>query len=169
MGSFPQYLLRGSQFFWTLLCTALIGNVIANAVSGNPSGVNYAIFVCVLSWLVLLLGAAALFMESLAIPIVLIAGDALATMFTFIAAVVLAAKLGVHSCANATYTLHNNYTNGSFDREKRCRELQASDAFFWFLFASFAGSVVLDFFASRGSTSMRSGGIRRGGPSMSQV
>jgi hypothetical protein len=90
--------LRASQFLWTLLITALVGNVIATAFAGNPSSINYAIFVAVFSWIVLLIGLAAAWMElSDIIPIVL---DALATIFTFVAGVVLAAKLGVHSCGN---------------------------------------------------------------------
>jgi len=170
MVSVAQLLLRGSQFLWTLLVTALIGNVIASAFAGNPSSINYAMFVAAFSWLVLLFGLAAAFFEGLAIPIVLGALDLLATLFTFIAGVVLAARLRVHSCSNHSYTSSNSLTNGSHDQEKRCRELQASTAFFWFLFASFVGSLVLDFF-NRGSTGSfrRSGGIRKGGPSMSQV
>lgn len=100
MPSLVQILLRASQFVWTLLITALIGNVIAEAFAGNAPSINYAIFVAVFSWLVMFYGLAAAIMESLAIPIVMIVLDALATVFTFIAGVVLAAKLGVHSCGN---------------------------------------------------------------------
>jgi hypothetical protein len=90
--------LRASQFLWTLLTTALVGNVIATAFAGNPSSINYAIFVDVFSWIVLLIGLAAAWMEQS--NIILIVLDALATIFTFVAGVVLAAKLGVHSCGN---------------------------------------------------------------------
>jgi hypothetical protein len=100
MVSLPQAVLRGSQFLWTLLITALIGNVIASAFAGNPSSINYAIFVAVFSWLVLFYGFAAAFVEGLARPIVMIVLDGLATLLTFIAGVVLAAKLHVHSCGN---------------------------------------------------------------------
>jgi hypothetical protein len=170
MVSLAQVALRGSQFLWTLLITALVGNAIASAFSGNPSSVNYAIFVAVFSWIVLLYGMTATFIEGLAIPFVLTVLDGLAAVFTFIAGVVLAAGLGVHSCSNNAYTHSNHLTNGAMDTEKRCRELQASTAFFWFLFASYVGSVVVDFLGSSGgmSTSSR-GGIRKGGPSMSQV
>lgn len=66
------------------------------------------------------------------------------------------------------YVQSNSLTNGSHDMTKRCRELQASTAFYWFLFASFAASIAMTFLHS--GSSMRSrGGIRRGGPSMSQV
>ena len=97
----PQLVLRGLQFLFTLLITALVGNVIAEAFAGNASAINYAIFVAVFSWIVLLLGAAAAFIGALAIPVVMIALDAVATLLTFIAGVVLAAKLGVHSCSNS--------------------------------------------------------------------
>ena len=100
MVSISQIGLRTAQFILTLLITALVGNVIAEAFAGNESSINYAIFVAVFSWIVLLFGFAAAFVESLAIPMVLIAMDALAVVFTFIAGVVLAAKLHVHSCGN---------------------------------------------------------------------
>ncbi|CAG8958206.1 hypothetical protein HYFRA_00000559 [Hymenoscyphus fraxineus] len=165
MISLPLLGLRGLQFLWTLLTTALIGNVIHEAIAGNPSAINYAIFVCVISWIALLFGLAGVIIESLAIPIVVLALDGLATMFTFIAGVVLAAKLGVHSCGNASYTTTNPMTNGSLNPKKRCHELQASTAFFWFLFASFVGSLFFSFLAHK-SGSLSS---RRSGPSMSQV
>ncbi len=96
--SIPQLALRASQFFWTLLTTALIGNVIAESFAGNPSSINFAIFVCVLSWIVLFIGIAALKVDLPAMILMVL--DGLATLFTFIAGVVLAAKLGVHSCGN---------------------------------------------------------------------
>lgn len=169
MVSIVQIILRVSQFVWTLLITSLVGNVIADAFAGNPSSINYAIFVAVFSWIVLLYGMVAAFMESLAIPVVMMVMDGLATVFTFIAGVVLAARLHVHSCGNRGYLLSNSLTNGSNDPSKRCHELQASTAFFWFLFASFVGSLVMDAIGSRGTTSMRGRpGIRKG-PSMAQV
>jgi hypothetical protein len=64
---------------------------------------------------------------------------------------------------------NNIVTNGSPNMSKRCREAQASCAFLWFGFAAFAVSTVLSGLQHRGSANMRSGGIRRGGPSMSQV
>lgn len=166
----PHVGLRILQFLWTLLITALIGNVIAEAFGGNPSAINYAMFTAIFCWLVLLYGLATAFVESLLVPIALLVCDALAVLFTFIAGVVLAADLGAHNCADLNYSSNNGLTAGSADPVKRCRELQASTAFFWFLFATFVGSLVIVFFASRGSvSSIRGGGIRRGGPSMSQV
>jgi len=162
-----QLICRVLQFLFTLLTTALIGNAIHDAFSGNPSGVNFAIFVDVFCWLVLLVGFAAVFLESLAIPVLFFAMDGLAALFSFIAAVVLSAKLGVHSCGNKGYLISNNYTNGAHNMSKRCHELQAATAFFWFLFAAFLASVAMTFMNRGSSPSMR-GGIRRG-PSMSQV
>jgi len=164
-----QIALRSLQFLWTLLITALVGNVIADAFSGNSSSINFAIFVAVLSWVVLLYGFAAAFVEALAMPIVLLAMDGVAVLFTFIAGVVLAAKLGVHSCGSTGYVIHNPLTNGSADPTKRCHELQASCAFFWFLFAAYVGSLVMAAVGSKGGMTSGRGGIRRGGPSMSQV
>jgi len=170
MVSLAQVFLRGSQFLWTFLITALIGNVIAEAFAGNPSSINYAMFAAAFSWVVLLYGLAAAFFEGLAMTIVLAVMDVLAVLFTFIAGVVLAAKLRVHSCSNHAYTSTNSLTNGSHNQAKRCRELQASTAFFWFLFACYVGSLVMDFISRGSSMSMRrGGGIRKGGPSMSQV
>jgi hypothetical protein len=104
MVSLGQVVLRALQFLWTILITALIGNVIAEAFAGNPASINYAIFVAVFSWVVLIYGFAAAFVESLAVPVALIVLDGLATIFTFIAGVVLAAKLHVHSCGNLVRT-----------------------------------------------------------------
>ena len=67
---------------------------------GTPSQINYCMFVAVLSWIVLLIGFVGSFIESIPL-MVLLAADALAIFFTFVAAVVLSAKLGVHSCDNA--------------------------------------------------------------------
>lgn len=98
---FIQVVLRALQFLWTLLITALIGNVIQDAFNGNPASINYAMFVAVFSWLVLIYGVVAAVMEGVNIPVLLMAGDALAALFTFIAGITLAAELNVHSCSNA--------------------------------------------------------------------
>jgi len=92
--------LYALAFLWTLLITALLGNVIYDAYGGTPSQINYCMFVAVLSWIVLIIGFVGSFSESIPV-IVLLATDALAILFTFIAAVVLSAKLGVHSCGNS--------------------------------------------------------------------
>jgi len=155
-------------FFWTLLITALIGNVIYDSIGGTPSSINYCMFVAIISWLVLLLGLVGSVLESIPFLVLLVA-DGLAIFFTFVAAVLLSAKLGVHSCMNADYVNFNDVTTGSFNPTKRCQELQASTAFFWFLFATFCAALVLNFLGGRGSGFSSRGGMGRGGPSMSQV
>ncbi|TVY92961.1 Non-classical export protein [Lachnellula willkommii] len=168
MPSIPQIALRAWTFLWTLLALSLIGNVIATAFSGNPSVVNYAIFVAIFGMLVVLWGIAGVFVESLAIPIALAVADGLAALFSVIAGIALAAELGVHSCGNKSYIASNHLTNGSHNMGKRCHELQASTAFFWFMFVGFAGSIAFDLMGS-GSSLRGRGGMRKGGPSMSQV
>merc|ERR1711900_54714 len=63
----------------------------------------------------------------------------------------------------------NALTNGSNNPSKRCHELQASTAFYWFAFAAFLGSAILGFMSGGSSFSRPRGGIRKGGPTMSQV
>lgn len=60
-----QLTLRCVQLFFTIIVTALIGNVIQTAYSGNPSSVNFAMFVAVLCWISVLVGFAAGFMDSI--------------------------------------------------------------------------------------------------------
>jgi len=171
MVSIPLLALRGVQIFLTILITALVGNAIHEAAGGNPSEVNYAIFVAVFCWLVLIYTTVAGVLDSIAVPMAVMVLDALAALFTFIAGVVLAAGLGVHSCGNEAYTLTNKLTAGSFDTSKRCHELQASTAFFWFLFASFLATCALTVVGGglSGGVGGGRGGLRKGGPSMSQV
>lgn len=99
MVSIAQIFLRTFQFLFTLLLTALVGNAL-NDNSNSPASVNFAMFVAALNWVVLLYGLVAAFIESLAIPLVLIVLDSLATLFNFIGGIVLAARLHVHSCDN---------------------------------------------------------------------
>ncbi|RMZ81309.1 hypothetical protein DV737_g2595, partial [Chaetothyriales sp. CBS 132003] len=163
--------LRALEFLWTLLIMALIGNAIAEAFSGNPSVINYSMFVATFSMLSLFyLITAAIsdgYVIHAALPLLL---DTLNVIFFFCAAVALAAELGAHSCSNKTYTKSNHITNGAHDTEGRCREAQASTAFLWFGFASYTASLVFSFLGARGNgVNLRSGGIRKGGPAMSQV
>lgn len=88
------------QFFWALLIMALVGNMIATSYAGDPSIVNYAMFVAVFSMLSLLYLIPATLKDGLGIPAVMIALDVFNTLFYFCAAVALAAYLGVHSCSN---------------------------------------------------------------------
>ncbi|MCJ1450924.1 hypothetical protein MMC28_001258 [Mycoblastus sanguinarius] len=169
MASIINLSLRGLQFLWTLLIMALVGNMIADAKSGNPSIVNYTMFVAVFGMLSLFYLIAGTINETFSIsPIFMIVADALNVIFFLVGGIALAAYLNVHSCGNQSYIHSNSVTNGSDDPGKRCREAQAVTAFLWFGFAAFAGSLVFSALSARGGGAPR-GGIRRGGPAMSQV
>ncbi|KAK2070232.1 hypothetical protein P8C59_004744 [Phyllachora maydis] len=163
-----QAILRGLQLFWIVILTALIGNVIANnvhAATSAESAINFSMFVIVISWLATLFGLAAAAAEALAIPIVLLAADGFATLFTFIDAIVLAAKLRAVNCSETVGHDGDWIAYGSHNDEKRCREVQASTVFMWFLFATFVAGMFFTFMSFR-----RTGGsVRTGGPTMSQV
>jgi len=165
--------LRGSQFFWTFLILALAGNMIAGAIGGNPSIVNYVMFTAVFSMLSLVYFFAVTFNEGLMIfPWLPLAVEALNTFFFVIGGIALAAYLGVHSCGDKDYVDHNIVASGSYDNVKRCHEGQAVCAFLWFGFACYLASLVVSGFGSSGGANLRGGigGIRRGGgQSMSQV
>lgn len=159
--------LRGLQLLWIVLLTALIGNVIAtniDAAGSATAAINFSMFVIVLSWLAALFGLATLLVDRLAIPVVLLAADAAATLFTFIDAVVLSAKLGAANCADPRFKDDSWIAYGSHDDTKRCREVQASTVFMWFLFVTFAAGLTFTYMGFR-----RGGGSVRSGPTMSQV
>ncbi|RMZ88851.1 hypothetical protein DV736_g3922, partial [Chaetothyriales sp. CBS 134916] len=163
--------LRALEFVWTLLIMALIGNIIAEAFSGNPSVINYAIFVATFSMLSLFYLFAAAISDSYVIHAALpLLVDGLNVIFFFCAAIALAAELEVHSCNNKTYTHSNRITNGAHNTAHRCREAQASTAFLWFGWACYTASLFFSFLDARGNgVNLRSRGIRKGGPAMSQV
>ena len=80
---------------------ALVGNMIADANGGNPSIVNYVMFVSVFGMLSLFYLIAGTINENFAIsPIFMIAADALNTLFFLVGGIALAAYLKVHSCGN---------------------------------------------------------------------
>jgi len=80
---------------------ALIGNMIQDAFAGNPSIVNYCMFLAVFSMLSLIYLFAATFNEAFAIhPMLMLVVDALNTLFFLIGGIALAAELRVHSCGN---------------------------------------------------------------------
>lgn len=138
--------LRASQFLWTLLIMALSGNMIADAISGNPSVVNYTLFVSIISLLSLFYLIPATVKESFMIhPTIMMGVDILNSLFFFCGGIALAAELNVHSCSNIGYTSHNAVTNGAYNSGKRCREAQACTAFLWFGWVSYLASVGLDF------------------------
>ncbi|KAI1207372.1 marvel domain-containing protein [Annulohypoxylon truncatum] len=163
METMIKSIFRILQFLLVLLTTALIGNVIASNISGSESAVNFTMFVCALSWLAVLYGIISHFVPTVSIPVAALGLDSAATLFTFIAAVVLSAKLQAVNCSHLTNKASDYIAFGSNNDEKRCREIQASTVFLWFLFASFAASL---FFVLK--ELRRVGGSVRG-PNMSQI
>ncbi|KAI0891364.1 marvel domain-containing protein [Annulohypoxylon nitens] len=163
METLIKSILRILQFILVLLTTALIGNVIASNISGSESAVNFIMFVCALSWLAVLYGLVSHFLPAISIPVAALGLDSTATLFTFIAAVVLSAKLKAVNCSHLVNKPSDYIAFGSNNDEKRCREIQASTVFLWFLFASFGASL---FFVLR--ELRRTGGSVRG-PNMSQI
>ncbi|KAL2758672.1 hypothetical protein ACRALDRAFT_2017593 [Sodiomyces alcalophilus JCM 7366] len=157
--------IRLVQLLWILLITALIGNVIDLNRNGPMAAVNFAMFVAVFSWIAGLYGLISSVFSSFAIPLVALVLDALATLFTLIAAIVLSARLGAVNCDVTAGRSGGWIAYGAADTEKRCRTIQASLVFMWFLFASFAAGLVFTFADFR-----RSGGSVRGSrPNMAQV
>ncbi|KAI9806734.1 MAG: hypothetical protein M1825_006191 [Sarcosagium campestre] len=163
--------LRVLEFFWTLLIIALVGNIIHDATAGNPSSINYIMFVAVISMLSLFYLIAATAKESFAVhPALPLGLDVLNALFFFIGGVVLAARLGVHSCGNEDYVKNNSITNGSENMTKRCHEAQAVTAFLWFGFLTYVASAVFSGLSAGGTGSgLRPRGLRRGPRSTSTV
>ena len=162
--------LRLLALLWTLIITALIGNVIAsnnNAASSATQAVNFTMFVAAWSWVAGLVGLAAAFFATLAIPWLLLPLDIIAVIFTFVSAIVLCAKLKVVNCSNYGSQSSNWIAFGSHNHVKRCREIQASAVFMWFLWATFLGCLFFTYKQTSGLLGGRSGG--RSKPSMSQV
>lgn len=175
MSNLFKIALRGIALVWTLLITALIGNVIASNVNGHMVTVNFTMFVAALSWVALLYGLFAIFIESIAVPSALLILDGLATLFTFICAIVLAAELRAPNCGNISgQHLPSDWIGfGSHHDERRCREIQASTAFMWFLWACFSLILFITWRDARSSGftgSMRTPRSSRSSrPAMSQV
>ncbi|KAF2274720.1 uncharacterized protein EI97DRAFT_451520 [Westerdykella ornata] len=156
------------EFICTIIIMSLIGNMIATAFAGNPSAVNYAMFVSAFGMASLLYLIPAAIIERLQFPPLSSVLDGLNVIFWFCAAVALPSYLHVHSCSNRWYVLHNSITNGSHDPEKRCRMAQASTAFLWFGWVAWIVTLVISLMSIRGGANLR-GGARKPGPSMSQV
>jgi len=161
-GDILQIFTRGWTFLFTLLAMSLVGNAIAIQFFSNAS-VNYAMFTATFAMIVLLVWVVSRFVSLP--PMVTLALDGLAMLFSLIAGIVLAARLHVHRCNNTGYLITNSLSQGM---ESRCRELQASCAFFWFIWVGFLASFVVGF-SENGTSTFR--GPRRGGstPAMSQV
>lgn len=89
-----------TQLICAILVTAFMANNIDRATNGTHSIVNYSLFVGVWWLLTLLYFLPTSFIEKFSIPVVDVALDALSVLFSFCAAVALAAYLGAHSCSN---------------------------------------------------------------------
>lgn len=169
MSGIISAVVRAVALLWTLIITALIGNVIASNVNGSSSAtkaINYTMFTAAWAWVAGLYGLAAAFFAALAIPMVLFALDVLAVLFTLVAGILLAAKLGTPNCGNIQGYGRHWIAFGSNSNEKRCREIQASVVFLWFLWATF---MVALFFTFREWKSGFGGFRRSSKPTMSQV
>lgn len=165
MANMLQLALRAVQFVFTLIIMAITGNIIDTAFGGNPSVINYTMFVAVFSMLTLFYAIAICFKEEMTfhklVPSIL---DLLNVFFFFCAGVALAAELGVHSCSNAGYTRSNHITNGAGNTKARCQMSQTITAFSWFNFALYVVTALFSFMG--GNVNMRAGGSR---PAMSKV
>ncbi|KFH41703.1 Non-classical export protein-like protein [Hapsidospora chrysogenum ATCC 11550] len=161
--------LRVVALVWTLIITALIGNVIASNINGSGGAtmtLNFTMFVAAWSWVTGIYGLGAAFVGALAQPLILIPLDVIAVLFTFIDAVVLSAKLKAVDCSNTAGQPRKWIGFGSNSTEKRCREIQASLVFMWFLWATFCGCLTFTILRWREGSSRGFRGVR---PSMSQV
>ncbi|CAK7272955.1 hypothetical protein SEPCBS119000_005399 [Sporothrix epigloea] len=165
-------MVRCVQLLFVVICVSLLGNVIAENVDGHMSAINYALFACIIAWIACLWGLAASFFTILAegaLAYALLAFDVLAVLFTFIAAIVIPAELKAVNCGG-DLSVQRRGANwigfGSHNDEKRCRELQATTAFLWFLLATLVASLLLNLVSFR-----RMGGSSAGSsaPHMSQV
>ncbi|KAL5623079.1 hypothetical protein FOBRF1_002329 [Fusarium oxysporum] len=167
-----QMILRSVALLMTLLLTALIGNVMASnidAAGSATAAVNFIMFIAVVCWVVCIVGLLAFFVSALDKPLMQLPLDGIAVLFTFIGAIVLAAKLRVVNCGDINpKALPGDWIAwGSASDEGRCRRLQASTVFIWFLFACVSGSLFLTIRTARNQYgSLRSAASR---PSMSQI
>ncbi|KAL5612191.1 hypothetical protein BROUX41_000269 [Berkeleyomyces rouxiae] len=160
------------QLLWTLITTALIGNVIASNINGSSTAsttLNYTMWSLSLCWVASLYGLAAAFISSIAVPIVMVVIDGLTTLFLFVDAIVVSARIKAVDCSRLVPSrLPRNYIAwGSNNNEKRCREIQASAVFLWFLFLSFVLTLTFAVMDMKRRGMKGSGGS--GGPSMTQV
>ncbi|KXJ90988.1 marvel domain-containing protein [Microdochium bolleyi] len=154
-------IMRLAQLLLVLLATAVLGNAVA--ISAPNSVVNFLMFVCALNWIAILWGLVTHFISSLDMPIVSMALDGVAALFTFIGAVVISAKLTAVNCSNLGGFAPDYVAFGSADNEKKCRELQAGTVFLWFLLPLLCATLFLAF------REFRRGGSIISRPSMSQV
>jgi len=152
--------------------TSMLGNNATTIVQvpthyGNAAIVNFDLFVVAWAMLSLIYLVLATVNEAFVFhPAIMLGLDVLNCFWFFIGGVATAAILGVHSCDNQDYLVHNQITRGGLNMEKRCREAQTSTAFLFFGLVTFVASAAFTFLSSRGTVNMRSLGS---GPSMTQL
>ena len=166
-----KMILRVAALLWSVLLTALIGNIIATNVNADTTAtvaINFAMFVVVLGWLTSIIGIVAFFTSVVAKPVVQVPFDGLTSLFSFIAGVVLAAKLQAVNCGNINEkAMPGDWIAwGSHDDAKKCREIQAGAVFMWFLFVCVSAST---FFTVKDARSDFRGSLPSSRPSMSQL
>ncbi|QGA19504.1 hypothetical protein EYB26_007193 [Talaromyces marneffei] len=144
--------LRAFEFSFTVILLGLIGSL--ETSGGNPESVHYSMFTSAWSAFFLIYLIPATATESLVgHPIIPVIVDATNVVFTFCAAITLAARTMGRNCSNHDFTDHNEIAMGS---ENRCREAQASCAFFWFLWVCYVASMIGSIVVGRSSTNLRS-------------
>ncbi|QLL33010.1 hypothetical protein HG536_0D05320 [Torulaspora globosa] len=168
-------ILRLINFAFFVILLGLIGDLLSTQV-GHSSRVNFCMFAAAFGIVTdSFYGILANIWEPFAWPIILFVLDFLNFVFTFTAATALAVGIRTHSCTNQAYLDSNRITQGS---TSRCREAQASVAFFYFLFFIFLAKMIMSGigvftsgpFASRSTLSSRkSKGGQVGVPTISQV
>ncbi|KAF7547115.1 hypothetical protein G7Z17_g7969 [Cylindrodendrum hubeiense] len=167
-----KMILRCVALLITVLLTAMIGNVIATNIDGYGSAtaaINFVMFVTVVSWITCIVGIGSFFASILSNPMIQTPLDSAAVLFTFIAAIVVSAKLRMVDCGDIVDKKmpHEWIAWGGPNDEGRCRELQASAVFSWFLLTCFSGSL---FFTLKDAREHLGGSFRAASrPSMSQL
>lgn len=166
-----KMILRGVALLFTIVLTGLVGNVIATNIDAPGSAtaaVNFIMFVTIVSWIVSIVGLVGFFASTADNPKVQLPLDGIAVLFSAIGAIVLAGSLRAVDCGDIEpKKMPSNWIAwGSASDETRCRKLQASTVFMWFLVACFCGSLTLTIRDAR----IKYGSIRSASrPSMSQI
>lgn len=130
MSGFINALVRGACLLWTLLLTALVGNLIA--VGNNNASIGYTMFVAVLSWIVTIIGLLSTVVYALSNPKIIVSLDSALLLFSLVAGIVLAAQLNTVDCHSSQSTLRHQHVLFD-DSEGHCRQAQASAVFVWFV------------------------------------
>jgi hypothetical protein len=107
---------------------AIDGNIIASATHGNPSEINYTMFVAIFSMATLILMFVTLKLDDLIPTPILLVLDGLNVLFFFAGAVALAVALGAHSCSNQVSDSRNGFGSNQHRATSRVTRLQTERA-----------------------------------------